>query len=275
MNNLAIMQGRLSPIKGGRIQSFPWQNWKNEFYDVKNLGISKIEWTIDLWRFYKNPLIRDPHMIKSVLNTHGLQVISVTSDAHMHGNFWTAKRYEAHKNKLNKLTLKLLAGMKICQIKYLVVPVVDESSLESDEATANLIAYFMDLVPLLKIYDVTVLFEADFAPKKLRAFIERFPLEAFGVNYDIGNSAALGFDADEEFQEYGDFIKNVHVKDRPLRGQNCLLGRGNADFGKVIHNLRKLNYSGHFVMQTARSKTDKHFNIMRQQLDFWQKQWKH
>jgi L-ribulose-5-phosphate 3-epimerase len=274
-SNLGIMQGRLTSIKGGKIQSFPWQNWRQEFTDVKQLGLRKIEWTVDLWRFYKNPLIRDPSLVKSIVNLHDIEIISVTSDAHMHGNFWTEKRYKNHKNRLDKLTLKLLAGMKICQIKYLVVPVVDESSLESAEANDNLCRYFIDLVPMLESCGVTVLFEADFAPKKFRTFIEQFPQKSFGINYDIGNSAALGFDPNKEFEEYGDLIRNVHVKDRPFEGQSCVLGTGDADFNKVVQNLRKYDYSGNFVMQTARSKTYKHLSIMRDQLEFWQNQWKH
>ena len=28
---IGFMQGRLSPMQGKKIQSFPWKNWKNEF----------------------------------------------------------------------------------------------------------------------------------------------------------------------------------------------------------------------------------------------------
>ena len=55
-NKLGVMQGRLSPIINGKIQSFPWQNWKNEFYDLYDLNINLVEWTIDQENLYENPI---------------------------------------------------------------------------------------------------------------------------------------------------------------------------------------------------------------------------
>ena len=212
-------------------------------------------------------------MVNEISKAHNVDIISVTSDAHMHGNFWTDKRFKMERNRLDKLTLKTLAGMQICEVKYLVVPLVDESSLENASAIENLKRYFLNLVPELERSGINVLFEADFSPTKFRLFIEMFPQRNFGINYDIGNSAALGFDPDEEFEQYGRFVKNVHVKDRPFRGENCALGKGDAEFSKVINNLKKYNYSGDFVMQTARSKTGEHVSILRNQLEFWEQQW--
>ena len=96
-NNIAMMQGRVSPIKGGRIQSFPWQYWKSEIVALKKLNLSKIEWTLDLWRFYKNPIIRDPQGVLKILKLHDVMITSVTSDAHMHGNFWSEKTSKSAK----------------------------------------------------------------------------------------------------------------------------------------------------------------------------------
>ena len=36
INKLGFMQGRLSPIYDNQIQSFPYQNWENEFNQAKN-----------------------------------------------------------------------------------------------------------------------------------------------------------------------------------------------------------------------------------------------
>ena len=40
---VGVMQGRLSPIKGDRIQSFPWQNWRRELYCFSEMGFERIE----------------------------------------------------------------------------------------------------------------------------------------------------------------------------------------------------------------------------------------
>jgi hexulose-6-phosphate isomerase len=38
-SRIGFMQGRLSPMIDGRIQSFPWDYWENEFSLAKEIGI--------------------------------------------------------------------------------------------------------------------------------------------------------------------------------------------------------------------------------------------
>jgi hexulose-6-phosphate isomerase len=52
------MQGRLSSIDGGKIQSFPWKNWQKEIEIASKNNIRMIEWTIDDDRLYENPLLK-------------------------------------------------------------------------------------------------------------------------------------------------------------------------------------------------------------------------
>ena len=87
--------------------------------------------------------------------------------------------------------------------------------------------------------------------KKLLQFINKFPDSCFGINYDIGNSASLGFDTKEEIATYGSGILNVHVKDRVHNGSTVPLGNGNADFESTFNELNKINYKGDFILQTA------------------------
>ena len=56
-NNIGFMQGRLSPIIDGKIQSFPWGNWESEIVDAIDLGINIMEWTLDQNNLYENPLM--------------------------------------------------------------------------------------------------------------------------------------------------------------------------------------------------------------------------
>ena len=86
-------------------------------------------------------------------------------------------------------------------------------------------------------------FESDFDSENLSRFIARLDEEFFGINYDIGNSAALGFLPSKEFEAYGNRIVNVHIKDRPFGGTTVPLGTGDADFKTVFfsHTVR-LNY---------------------------------
>ena len=36
---IGFMQGRLSPLIGGKIQSFPWDNWECEFAIAESIDI--------------------------------------------------------------------------------------------------------------------------------------------------------------------------------------------------------------------------------------------
>jgi sugar phosphate isomerase/epimerase len=72
------------------------------------------------------------------------------------------------------------------------------------------------------------------------------------VNYDIGNSASLGFDPIEELNAYGDRITDIHIKDRLLNGGPVTLGDGNADFEMFFNKLKEFNYKGPLIMQAYR-----------------------
>ena len=52
-----IMQGRLSPLVGNKIQAFPKNHWQKEFFEIKKNGLKIIEWTLDYRNLNKNPLI--------------------------------------------------------------------------------------------------------------------------------------------------------------------------------------------------------------------------
>jgi hexulose-6-phosphate isomerase len=86
--------------------------------------------------------------------------------------------------------------------------------------------------------------------------LEAVGLDFVQANYDIGNSASLGFDPKEELDAYGQRILNVHVKDRKLGGTTVPLGTGNADINLVIQKLQEFGYSGGLTMQAARGEND-------------------
>ena len=52
-----IMQGRLSPLIGKKIQAFPDKYWTKEFVEIKKTGLNIIEWTLDYKNLKQNPLI--------------------------------------------------------------------------------------------------------------------------------------------------------------------------------------------------------------------------
>jgi len=88
------------------------------------------------------------------------------------------------------------------------------------------------------------------------------PIDCFGINYDIGNSASMGYDPTEEFLAYGSRVFNVHVKDRSLGGATVPLGLGVAQFDLVFERLSRSKYEGNFILQTARAENGDHVGAL-------------
>ena len=56
-DQIGIMQGRLSPQLGNKIQAFPLDNWREEFWTAKEIGYNSIEWIVES-PLELNPLLR-------------------------------------------------------------------------------------------------------------------------------------------------------------------------------------------------------------------------
>lgn len=255
---IGFMQGRLSPLIDGRIQCFPWPYWREEFPQAQRLGIRLMEWTLDQDRLYENPLltVQGQAEIRALCGKHELAIPSLTGDCFMQAPFWKAAGAER-----SALERDFLAVAKACAavgITMMVVPLVDNGRLENAEQEDILIAFLQGQAGFLAEHRLQVVFESDFAPAELARFIARLDPALFGINYDIGNSAALGFDPAAEIAAYGARIVNVHVKDRVLCGTTVPLETGNADFEMVFAQLARIGYRGNCIMQTARATDGDH-----------------
>lgn len=255
---IGFMQGRLSPIASGKIQVFPWMHWRDEFPLAEQHGFSLMEWTIEQERLYQNPLmtVEGRREIRQLCDRHQVQILSLTGDCFMQAPFWKADPNPS-KSLLKDMAAVLVAAAD-CGIREIVVPLVDNGRLEDRLQTQLLYEGLAEISPLLHQYHLRIVFESDFAPEPLRAFLLPLDPTCFGVNYDMGNSAALGYDAAVEIATYGDRIFNVHVKDRILGGTTVPLGEGNADLAKIFQLLHQSNYRGHYILQTARADDQDH-----------------
>ena len=180
--------------------------------------------------------------------------------------------WKTFKNKklLNDL-IKILNSCEKIGIKYIVVPLVDNGKIRDKKTEKNLINICKKLVKELKKKNIQILFESDFEPKKLKKFILNFDKRYYGINYDLGNSASLGYNIDDEFKNYSKYIKNIHIKDRVYNGNTVRLGNGDADFKKLFKNLKKYKYRNMLIFQTARSKVKDDVGEMKKNLKFIKK----
>ena len=273
MAHIGFMQGRLSPMVDGRIQAFPWQHWESEFQAAAEIGIPFVEWTLDQERLRENPLLAADgrERIAALSRKTGVTVASVTGDCFMQAPFFKAE--EAGRDALMDDLRAVIDATAAAGAKLIVFPLVDNGSLENAGQEKALRDGFAAVEPQLRDRGVRIVFESDFAPQRLREFIAGYPADLFGVNYDIGNSAALGFDPEEEIAAYGDRIDHVHVKDRVLGGTTVPLGTGNAKFDRVFAALKRAGYRGDFVLQTARAADGRHAEVLRRYRDMTRAWW--
>lgn len=250
---IGFMQGRLSPLMGGKIQAFPWNHWRDEFAIAQQAGFRLIEWTLDAERLYENPLMTAEGRteIARLKSRHGVAIDSLTGDFFMHAPFHKASGAERGR-RLRDLRA-VCAACAQAGVRMLVIPLVDAGRIETREQEADVLRTLTGL----ERSGVSIVFESDYEPAALARFIAQLGPD-FGVNYDIGNSASLGFDPAEEIGAYGTRIRNVHVKDRVRGGTTVPLGTGGADFAAVFGALRRTRYAGNYILQTARAADGEH-----------------
>ena len=269
MNKIGFMQGRLSRLVNNQIQSFPFESWLDEFPLAKSLGLSCMEWTLDYPKLHQNPFLLKEYKkeILEISKKNNIEIPSVTLDCCMQRPFWKAQDKSVLKELIDDFKLIINSAHNIGS-KLLVIPLVDNGSIDNMEEFKLLKSTLFSLSEVLIDKQIRIAFESDYYPAKLNDFIENFDKNIFGINYDSGNSAHKGFDPDEEFNLYGRRIINIHIKDRKLYGSTVRLGNGNTNFDKVFRNIFKLEYKGNLILQTARSKIDEHYNELEINLNF-------
>ena len=262
LQRIGFMQGRLSALVDGKIQAFPWNEWRDEFPRAKALGLTRMEWTIDQDRLRENPLTTETgqNEIAALSRENGLRIPSLTGDCFMQAPFWKVDA-AAHDALVDDLDLLMAACGRI-GIEFVVIPLVDNGKIERESESDTLKRVLIARREQLARQNVKIVFESDLPPRDLARFMEAFPADVFGINYDSGNSASLGYDSAEEIEAYAPRILNVHIKDRVRGGTTVPLGTGNADLAKTIRLIERSGYKGQYILQTARATDGDHSGVL-------------
>jgi L-ribulose-5-phosphate 3-epimerase len=252
-HRIGFMQGRLSPRVDGKIQAFPKAHWRDEFASAQTLGFARLEWTLDHEELAANPLMTAEGQadIRALSATHGVAVSSLTGDCFMQAPFWKT-RGGTRMALIDEMAVVVRGGAAV-GASIVVVPLVDNGSLSSSEEEAALAEGLAALTPLLRETRMRVAFESDYPPPDLVRFMAAFPRDVFGVNFDMGNSASLGWAPRDEIPLIAHRLINVHVKDRVRGGTTVPLGQGDADLPTTFRLLNEVGYDGFLILQTARS----------------------
>ena len=253
MTNLfGTIQGRLLPKYKGRYQAHPVGYWENEFHVAKELKLDCIEFILDHNDADQNPLLNSDELkkLESVIFETGVIVKTICADYFMEAPLHSKDEIVAKKSML--VLEKLLQSAEKLNVSDIVVPCVDQSSLLDDGAVIRFVSQINKIIPDIEKRGINLSLETDLNPKKFVELLDKFDSKRITVNYDIGNSASLGFDPIEELNAYGDKITDIHIKDRMLGEGPVMLGKGNADFQLFFKKLKEFNYKGPFIMQAYR-----------------------
>src|SRR5258708_24138440 len=175
------MQGRLSAMVDGKIQAFPWGEWRAEFPRAKALGLGRMEWTIDQDRLRDNPLTTGNGQteIRDLSRQNALRISSLTGDCFMQAPFWKTSG-DAQKALIADLDL-VLASCSTLGAEFVVIPLVDNGKIEKAEQEEALLRVLLERSASLARQRVKIVFESDLPPAGIAQFIGQNPGEPFGV----------------------------------------------------------------------------------------------
>jgi L-ribulose-5-phosphate 3-epimerase len=250
-SRIGIMQGRLTPPMGGRIQAFPAARWRDEFALAAELGLHSIEWIVET-PIESNPIwtLDGVAEIKKIVAQTGVAVDFVIADYFMESPFVRMTAPTLAHNR--QVLAHLLDHAAQLGVRGIEIPCVDASEIrnlaEEDELARGIEPGLVQATRL----GIAIGLETSLPPERFHKLLKRIGHPSLRANYDMGNSAALGYDAAEEFAAYGQWINNVHIKDRRRGGGTVPLGQGDTDVPHVLRLLAQIPYRGDFVLQVAR-----------------------
>ncbi len=252
MKTIGVMQGRLLPKYMGRFQAHPVGYWKQEYAIARDLGLDSIEFIFDFHLYQSNPLFSTDG-IKEIIDISyltGVKTNSVCADFFMERPIFDYKDNIREQNR--EILENLILNCSLIGVTDIVIPCVDQSSITSKEKKKIFIKEIQKYIVKLEKYNINFSLETDLPPEEFSELMSHFNSNRIRINYDLGNSASLGYSFKEELDCYGDKISNIHIKDRPLNGPSVIIGEGDAKIHEFFKEIYKNKYDGLLIMQAYR-----------------------
>ena len=186
--------------------------------------------------------------IQSVCERTGVKVMSVCADYFMEAPLHSENNQKAERSI--EVLQQLLKTAAELGVRDIVIPCVDQSSIKNEQDRARFQEVLFEVIPKAEQSGANLSLETDLNPSQFANLLNQLDSPFVTVNYDIGNSASLGYNPVEELSAYGERISDIHIKDRPLGGGSIVLGGGGANFNLFFNKLSSINYKGPFIMQS-------------------------
>ena len=262
MVSISIVQGRLSPMVGGRYQHFPIHAWRNEFKIASQLGFDGIEWIIS---DFSNPIF-DPTSLdqaREISNKTDIQVGSISLDMLMCSPIQTLPW-----DDIAWMFERLCVAVEKLKVSRISIPVEETSSIRNPKDAelvitrlAKVLNQFGEQIPYICV-------ETDLSVKNIYHLINLPELSNLGVLVDIGNVATNGYCINDYFSLFADRIYGVHIKDR---GEFFLpsapLGEGIGELKLFLNRCSELPNLTSITLQSYRT-PEKYIENAKSALDF-------
>jgi hexulose-6-phosphate isomerase len=232
-----------------------------------DLGLYSIEWIYEKPYEAQNALTTEQGLngLKKVIQETGVTVQSICADYYMSEHL--IRDGQPVLENWNHLEWLCMQGKKL-GVRYLILPFVDQSSLKKEESITALECTLKTFLDDGRNSQIEIHLETDLAPHRFAQVFKNVNHPFLKLNYDIGNSASLGYNPDEEFEVLGDYLGSVHIKDRLFQGGTVKLGTGHADFSKCFTWFAKLNFDKWYVLQAARAEAGHEKQNIEDQINF-------
>ena len=246
---LSYVQGRLSKKVGEKFQYFPIHNWQNELVLAKKIGLKNMEWIIsDL----SNPILNSYSCkeIQKILKKNKIRISSISLDLIMEKPLHTWSMVD-----LGWFINILKNAIIIHKVKRLNIPCEEQSRFFNSE---NLGKFKKNLKFILKKLgrSTYVSIESDFSPRNINYLLKNLKSNQLGVNLDLGNIEANGYDIQDYLDLLNKKIFGVHIKERKLLFGLSKKLTLNKNIKYLFSNIHKLSNLKDITLQTFRSKNN-------------------
>ena len=262
------MQGRLLPPVNNLIQAFPSEGWQKEFPLARTLGLDCIEFIFDGDDYASNPLRTNEGLreIQKLVREHDVRVLSVCADFFI--PYPLHRGFAKEKLARVKILQDLIRNCAMLDVGNIVIPCVDNSHLLNEAEMGELKRRLGECLPVAEECGINLALETDLRPDTFAGLVQDISHEYLKINYDTGNRASLGYNPTIDFESYGSWITDIHIKDRVYGGTTVPLGKGDVDFPLVFSLLHRMNYNGIYILQTARKQPGREQETIKGYLDF-------
>lgn len=240
MNNIGILQGRVSPKSIDKLQVFP-EKWQEELSAIRKLGFNYVELLDDKDGCLRS-ILKENDVFDQVYNNK-LQCNSVCMD-HLCD-------YSLLENEILffKKIEELIKSIKRKNFKF-VIPFFNKNILSGKNQLGSAIKKLAIYDKLLSKNNIYFSLEIDLPARIIKDEFKKFQFKNIGICYDTGNNIGRSANLYEEIRLLKNYINHIHIKDKK-EDKNVRLRKDFKELQQAFKSLQEISYKDIFILETC------------------------